>query len=1160
MQTIDDQDQCQPQHFAEHSEVAALVAVVCAAIEQPSQATAPATNPAEEEEEELHKLTRACERIADVLQRYQELPQLLDRHLRMLVSPLMGALRTAMHRIGTSAVAGQPSTLQGNVAADVARLDAAARLLYALCKVRGFKTITNLFPNGVADLHEAMTYMRWSTSNRVGSAREPWETTYVLLLWLWVLAAIPFSLAIIDAQAADDLVAVCMARLPQGGKPSEAAALVLSRLLTRPDLCEKQLGGVLEVAIRDLSSSATAGASMSHVYKLIGVLALLTSLFQAARRADLAHAAPKVMAALETSQQLTTSTNALVIKLCIKLSQRLALAQLKPRLAAWRYQRGARSLTGNLAGSAETQSNSTEPHPANQEAEEQEKEDDSFLDHDTDPAVVESAIEHMLGGLRNKDTIVRWSAAKGIGRITARLPLFMADQVVDAVIALASPSELEHAWHGSCLAVAELSRHGLILPARLADVVPIVLNCVTYDVRRGATSVGSNVRDAACYACWSFARAYTPETLLPFLPALTTALVVQAVFDREVNCRRAASASLQELVGRQKGSVPNGIDIIVLADYIAVGNIRHAMLEVAPAIAAIHPRQYATAMVKHLVRYTCKHWDASMRQLAAAALHRLTFVHPACMVEPSTAAKQAQSPVEMLLSSTAAVDTVTRHGALLGLGCIVHGLSIVQSLAAERSKLKEQPSSGGWSDDVAKFVDTPQFWKTAALQVPSSTALEIALLPQTFEANAPLLKGATGELLITGICVLIHRLCIAGVAEGVRAHRAESTPGIDFAAWQRIVDRRLFRDVEDYSEAVDAFYSMAFHLQTEDAELLALVDRYLAACDPTSTAAATPREGIIQALGRLPVQRLLPQYTSAETASAPAALTRLFASLARMVRTRDGPHAVTAGARKCAATSLASLTLALHEQLDSSNFTLAATSALNRFLPETLDALLTGLLDYTIDNRGDIGSLVREACIAALGNIFSRFYNETAENPAAVGLLSHFTPSDKASVATMFARSLVRMSLEKIERTRDQAGQTLSRLASLARVSSDLLHATEIQQLLPLSSDIQWLSPASCFPVAVHFLHMEAYRHDALCGLLISIGGLTESLVRFSHLALVQLVRDIRQPEHCQQLATALVDVFRTYRKVDRVSIPILKALDILLNDGTLALLLEKGG
>lgn len=50
----------------------------------------------------------------------------------------------------------------------------------------------------------------------------------------------------------------------------------------------------------------------------------------------------------------------------------------------------------------------------------------------------------------------RYSAAKGIGRITGRLSKTYGNEVVNAVLGLLNPEENDNAWHGGCLALAEL--------------------------------------------------------------------------------------------------------------------------------------------------------------------------------------------------------------------------------------------------------------------------------------------------------------------------------------------------------------------------------------------------------------------------------------------------------------------------------------------------------------------------------------------------------------------------------------------------------------------------------------------------------------------------------------------------------------------------------
>jgi hypothetical protein len=47
--------------------------------------------------------------------------------------------------------------------------------------------------------------------------------------------------------------------------------------------------------------------------------------------------------------------------------------------------------------------------------------------------------------------------------------------------------------------------------------VPIILKALVFDKKVGNFSIGQNVRDAACYVCWSFARAFEPSHIKPFV-------------------------------------------------------------------------------------------------------------------------------------------------------------------------------------------------------------------------------------------------------------------------------------------------------------------------------------------------------------------------------------------------------------------------------------------------------------------------------------------------------------------------------------------------------------------------------------------------------------------------------------------------------------------
>uniref|UniRef100_A0A8C0ECG1 Tubulin-specific chaperone D n=1 Tax=Bubo bubo TaxID=30461 RepID=A0A8C0ECG1_BUBBB len=534
----------------------------------------------------------------------------------------------------------------------------AFKFLYIITKVRGYKLFLPLFPHEVGDLQPVLDML----VDQNPKDSETWETRYMLLLWLSMICLIPFDLARFDGNiiseegharmpTMDRILKIAKCYLVVSDKARDAAAVLVSKFIVRPDVRQKRMADFLDWTLSMLSKSSFQ--TMEGTVVMNGMLQALAQLFKHGKREDCLPYAATVLECLDNCK-LSQSNQMVLRKLGMKLVQRLGLTFVKPKVAKWRYQRGCRSLAANLQAQGSVVQNQIITVPANEADDEEE--------YDI-PAEIENVVEQLLVGLKDKDTIVRWSAAKGIGRISGRLPKELADDVIGSLLDCFSFQETDNAWHGGCLALAELGRRGLLLPSRISDVVPVILKALTYDEKRGACSVGSNVRDAACYVCWAFARAYDPAELIPFINQISSALVIAAIFDRDVNCRRAAS-----------GTFPHGIEILTAADYFAVGNRVNCYLTISVYIAGFP--EYTQPMIDHLVNMKINHWDSVIRELSTKALHNLTPRAPEYM---------ANVVLPRLLPLSVGTDLHTRHGAILACAEITHALC---KLAEENNRYK----------------------------------------------------------------------------------------------------------------------------------------------------------------------------------------------------------------------------------------------------------------------------------------------------------------------------------------------------------------------------------------------------------------------------------------------------------------------------------------
>uniref|UniRef100_F7B7Q7 Tubulin-specific chaperone D n=1 Tax=Ornithorhynchus anatinus TaxID=9258 RepID=F7B7Q7_ORNAN len=937
------------------------------------------------------------------MDKYQEQPHLLDPHLEWMMNLLLEIVRDRA----------SPPVL----------VHLAFKFLYIITKVRGYKIFLRLFPHEVTDVQPVLDML----ASQNPRDYKTWETRYMLLLWLSVTCLIPFDFSRLDGNLSSE--------------EGQTRMSIMDRIL---HVAEKKMADFLDWTLSTLSK--TSFQTMEGTIIMDGMLQALAQMFKHGKRDDYLPYASVVLTCLDNCR-LSESNHTLLRKLGVKLVQRLGLTFLKPKVAMWRYQRGCRSLAANLQLSSK---GNKPPSMGNVAANSEE-------DYDV-PEEVENVIEQLLVGLKDKDTIVRWSAAKGIGRLTGRLPKELADDVVGSVLDCFSFQETDNAWHGGCLALAELGRRGLLLPSRLSDVVPVILKALTYDEKRGACSVGSNVRDAACYVCWAFARAYEPEELRPFVHQIASALVIAAVFDRDINCRRAASAAFQENVGRQ-GTFPHGIDILTEADYFAVGNKANCFLSISVYIAGFP--EYTQPMIDHLISMKINHWDGVIRELATKALHNLTKQAPEYMIH---------SVFPRLLPSAVGPDLHTRHGAILACAEITYAL---YKLAAENKRYQGEITRRTGSFRMQAVLGTPLF-------------------------NLNSCRAPTGswQCLINDSLKSLHL--------------------ISSSARQQIKEA-----------AVSALTALCneYYLSEQGAADPAIQDELVQHfLSELQSAEEMTRCGFSLALGALPG----PLFRGR--------LQQVIEGLKKV--THISPKNVSfAEARRDALKAIAKVCRSVGVKADGS----PAEVVCAENVALIYSTLLGCMNDYTTDSRGDVGAWVREAAMTSLTDLTL--------------LLGKAQPElIEADVCQRLLCCVAQQASEKIDRFRAHAGSVFLTLLHFDNPPiPHVPHREELERIFPRSeaATLSWKAPSQAYPYITQLLDLPTYRYHVLLGLVVSVGGLTESTVRYSTQSLFEYMKKIQNDlPALDNFCGTLLQVFEANLLNPRVSVPLLKMLDQMLANG----------
>ncbi|KAL3464212.1 tubulin folding cofactor D C terminal-domain-containing protein [Aspergillus heterothallicus] len=726
-------------------------------------------------------LASKTERLVSLLEPFQEWPQLLDPHLQSLLPTLVDAFLAYLLAYRDQ-YSSKSASLESKALYPLPRT--VCRILYTFCKVRGAKIISRFLNNEPKYLDPMLrAFIEWDSVTSDNAEDSPgdiprrliWEERYMMLIWLSHLLLAPFDLSslssddipipyedieplpIISPQTpavAKSLLSVALAYVNVAGKEREAATMLLARLALRRDM---QSLGILNI-LTDWAFTVihpSAGSEPSAIYGYIGVLSFLARLAASGQPEDfsplLVPAFKQTMLLLQggtpVSQEILSS--ALARKTIIKIIRSITVMALSI---------GERS--------------------------------NSILSEDHISYILEDAIDHFLTTLADKDTPVRFAASKALSIVTLKLDSDMGTEVIEAVTGSLEENILFEKIDGTIITPAEarqigtstLKRNlnavdaqrwqGLILTLghllfrrappihQLPNVLQPLVSGLYFEQRSSTgSSLGTGVRDAACFGIWALSRKYTTNELLAIdeknintstnqseisiLQMLAIELVCAACVDPSGNIRRGSSAALQELIGRHPNTIIEGISLVQVVDYHAVARRSRAMIDVAKATVTLSA-QYWEPLIESLIQWRgIGSSDRESRKNAATALGVLS-TQGGCKTVRIVLHK-----LHSKLHSIPRSDVETRHGCFLAISAVIDAfiaLNPSTDKAGDEVRVVGQHIAGFWDifdspigptkDDLTLHTSRPE------LNAEASSCLILSL-----SRSLPRVQGLQNSLL-----------------------------------------------------------------------------------------------------------------------------------------------------------------------------------------------------------------------------------------------------------------------------------------------------------------------------------------------------------------------------------------------------------------------------
>lgn len=965
---------------------------------------------------------------------------------------------------------------------------AICQILNLFSKVRGEKVIKGFLNNEprylepILDTFEKGENFIQKDGEPLPQSILPWTERYMLLLWLSHLMLAPFPLASMSAvqstrEASEALgielpsevpeitlrvINICFKGLQSASKERGAAANLLVKLCVRPDMQELGLLGTL--VKWSLSFFSKVSENLSDIHQCLGILLFLSGLVTSATNEEIGPFLPAIYRSCQNiinqGTLIFVRSSAVARKLVIKTLRNIAVHCLQ-------------------AASTSSELDTT--------------------------SVLEEVIEFLLEALADGDTPVRYAASKALSIVTMKLDPEMVDDVVEAILGslnenvywqgtkrnLSGVNPLR--WHGLTLTLSQLLYRKAISTSQLPDILNALLLALAFE-QRSATggSIGTNVRDAACFGIWALSRRYATEDLLAVetssvrasehhknvnvLQVLAIELIVVACLDPAGNIRRGSSAALQELIGRHQNTVQEGIPLVQIVDFHAVGLRERAMCEVATKAGQLK-QMYWEALFENILGWRgTGSLDVTSRLYAATAVGRMS------MKQPSTIMVRMANEICVALKSLKPREVEERQGLVMSLFALVNEAT---SRSHQRNtNIYDQPDlSHLWT----LFVDV--------LDLDEKSFTSPALRPE-FTASA--------------VCNFLGAMAHLTLNNG-----KPSQIGVPTDQVVRLLNLCLGRHESSVLEAIQstAYGVVQLLSAISPSTKNSMVSDWVAKLENEASYNGLRCSGFAIALGS--AYPLLGDTTAKATATSSQEQIRIIETL-----TFRCTSAVAIEARTVALQALDVL-------LQKCEVSMSSTPLPDDIGVQISEALHVALNDYTVTERGDIGSLVRLEALNTMGIIWS------------TDLIT------KPSSEDILLADVIRLSLEKLDKIRLRAAQVLERRKHEQFMKSDTGKDGGVSSYVYFANALEIFKPWTPSDIK-----------EALClGFISSAGMGSESVVQNSRAALLDVI-DLLPTDSTHNkedftlldIANCFTDLLKKSLDNERILLPLLDVIAFLFD------------